>query len=297
MKIIKIIINILRFIKKIFVSIYIYTRFNIIKFSPSDYLSIAAIMKNEGQYIVEWIEYHLLLGVSKFYIYDNESDDNTKELLTPYIEKDIVDYNYCEGIGKQHFAYKKILKKARTKTYWLAVIDLDEFIVPVLNQNLPEFLKEFEGLAGIEINWLIYGSGGKDKNEKGLVLERFKDHAKNDFYKNKYVKTILNPRFAYYIHCHISDYIFGKYSVNPNKEKISMHYLERNIIHLDKIRINHYYCKSHEEFLKKRARGRGTKNTIETRFNPMENFEIHDKNDIKNDPIMDKYIKQLYNNE
>ena len=39
-------------------------------------LSFVAIVKNEAPYIVEWIEFHRLVGVDKFYIYDNESSEN-----------------------------------------------------------------------------------------------------------------------------------------------------------------------------------------------------------------------------
>ena len=48
-------------------------------------LAIVVIIKNEGKDIAEWIDYHIIAGVSKFYIYDNESTDNTKEILQPYI--------------------------------------------------------------------------------------------------------------------------------------------------------------------------------------------------------------------
>ncbi|MDR0485482.1 MAG: glycosyltransferase family 2 protein, partial [Elusimicrobiota bacterium] len=49
------------------------------------YLSVLAIAKNEAPYLKEWIEYHRALGVEKFYIYDNNSSDNTFEILKPYI--------------------------------------------------------------------------------------------------------------------------------------------------------------------------------------------------------------------
>ena len=57
-------------------------------------LSICAIMKNEGPYVKVWIDYHRLVGVKRFYIYDNESTDNMKEVLDPYIQKGIVVYKY-----------------------------------------------------------------------------------------------------------------------------------------------------------------------------------------------------------
>jgi hypothetical protein len=40
------------------------------------YLSICAIFKDEAPYLQEWIEFHRLLGVEKFYLYNNNSRDN-----------------------------------------------------------------------------------------------------------------------------------------------------------------------------------------------------------------------------
>ncbi len=58
---------------------------------PEYYLAVCAIAKNEGAYFEEWIEWHRKLGVEKFYIYDNESTDNTKEILAPYVESGLVE--------------------------------------------------------------------------------------------------------------------------------------------------------------------------------------------------------------
>ena len=55
-------------------------------------LGIVTISKNEGPYIQEWIEFHKLLGVKKFYFYDNDSDDNTREVLDKYIKDTSVTY-------------------------------------------------------------------------------------------------------------------------------------------------------------------------------------------------------------
>ena len=34
-------------------------------------VSICAMYKNEAKYILEWIEYHLMIGVDHFYLYNN----------------------------------------------------------------------------------------------------------------------------------------------------------------------------------------------------------------------------------
>lgn len=47
----------------------------------SNYLSICAVIKNEGPYLEEWIEFHRIQGVEHFYLYDNGSADQTKDIL------------------------------------------------------------------------------------------------------------------------------------------------------------------------------------------------------------------------
>lgn len=48
-------------------------------------LAICVIVKNEAPYMKEWIDYHRLVGVEKFYVYDNESTDSLLSVLAPYI--------------------------------------------------------------------------------------------------------------------------------------------------------------------------------------------------------------------
>ncbi|WP_172993723.1 glycosyltransferase family 2 protein, partial [Lactobacillus helveticus] len=68
-------------------------------------LSIVLIVKNEGKYIQEWIEYYKILGFSRFYIFDNDSTDDTKQKLKKYIDHGLVDYNVIHGKARQMDAY------------------------------------------------------------------------------------------------------------------------------------------------------------------------------------------------
>ena len=108
--------------------------------TPSHYLTVCAIAKNEGPYFKEWIEWHLSQGVDKFYIYDNESTDGTKDILKPYIEQGVVEYKYWPGYRRQLAAYDDCLEHHRFDSRWIAFIDLDEFIVPVRDKSIPDFL-------------------------------------------------------------------------------------------------------------------------------------------------------------
>jgi len=249
------------------------------------YLAVAVIVKNEGPYMYEWLEYHRMLGVTKFYVYDNESSDNLKVLLRPYINEGIVEYKYFSGKERQLAAYNNVLVRARQEVRWLAFIDVDEFIVLNSEGTINEFLRDFEEFPGIEINWVVYGSGGKESKEEGLVIERFKDHAEKNSPLNRHVKSIVNPRMVRCSYIHISKYLSNHKSVNEHKQKNVINFLQRNPS-LDKIRINHYFTKSHREFIEKKNRGRADSSELLAE----EHFRLHDRNEIKNDLTMDRFV-------
>ncbi|MCE5332002.1 MAG: glycosyltransferase family 92 protein [Bacteroidales bacterium] len=246
------------------------------KSPPKYYLTICAIAKNEGPYFKEWIEWHKKLGVEKFYIYDNESTDNTKEVLEPYINSGLVEYIYFPGKRQQLLAYDDCLEKHRLDARWIAVIDLDEFIVPQKDATIPEFLRKFESYPAVEINWLIYGSGGAREIAEGNVMDRFKYHSLPNHISNRHVKSIVNPRRVFcFIGCHEVARMSGR-TVDSHGEIIKKNFRDREP-QQDVIRINHYAVKSYEEFLNKRSRGRAR--TLKQRN--LEYFNQYDLNDIK----------------
>jgi hypothetical protein len=265
------------------------------KLSPADlplYLSVAAIVKNETPYIAEWIEYHRLVGVQKFFIYDNESTDNLRDFLEPYIDKGIVEYTYFPGKRQQVFAYNDVLRRYRHASFWIAFIDIDEFLGPVEAETIADFLRNFEDAPGLEINQVLYGSSGHQTKTEGLVLERFKDHSPLDFIINRGSKSIVNPRHVFFMAtAHVAEYFDGERSVNTNKNKNTMGSLDRPALH-DKLRLNHYACKSLEEFTSRMDLGRASS---PGKFS-VEEFYNRDHNEIKNDPIMDKYIQKIKHN-
>ena len=245
--------------------------------SPKYYLTVCAIAKNEGPYFQEWIEWHHRQGVEKFYIYDNESTDCTKEVLQPYIESGLVEYTYFPGYRKQLAAYDACLEKFRFDAHWIAFIDLDEFIVPLKDKTIPAFLRRFEGFPAVEVNWLIYGSGGAKTKTPGTMMERFKCHSFPNHYLNRHVKSIVDTRRVFtLVGCHEAARISG-YAADSHGNLIKKHFREREP-QQDVIRINHYAVRSYEEFLEKQNRGRasGTKRTVETEY-----FDRYDLNDVK----------------
>ena len=244
---------------------------------PEHYLTVCAIAKNEGPYFSEWIEWHRRQGVEKFYIYDNESTDGTRENLEPYVCSGLVEYRYWPGYRQQLAAYDDCFERHRLSARWIAFIDLDEFIVPVKDKSIPEFLRRFESVPVVEINWLVYGSGGAKTKTAGTMMERFKRHSVPSHYLNRHVKSIVDPRRVYgMIGCHEAARISG-HAADSHGERIRKNFRDREP-QQDVIRINHYAVRSYEEFLEKQARGRasGRQTTVQSAY-----FDQYDLNDIE----------------
>ena len=251
------------------------------------YLTLCAIAKNEGRYLQEWIEYHKMLGVEKFFIYDNESADNTREILQPYIDTNLVEYCYFPGKKMQLKAYANCVRKHKRHTKYLGFLDIDEFIVPIKHKTIPDYLRSLGRFSGVQMNWLVYGSGGAKKREKGFVMERFKDHSFADQKLNRHIKVILNPRLILRFFSAHRPVILGRY-IDSNGNITKKRFWDRTPVS-NQIRINHYALKSYEEFLEKRSRGRARFD----RKRGLDYFDNYDLNDIRNDSIMDKYIVEL----
>ena len=99
-------------------------------------VTICAIFKNEGKYFKEWIEWHKIIGIDHFYLYNNNSDDNYMDVLKPYIDEgtvDLIDWPYDQAQMK---AYADCIKNRSNEASWIGFIDLDEFIVPIQYNNI-----------------------------------------------------------------------------------------------------------------------------------------------------------------
>ena len=96
--------------------------------SEREGLAFVLIAKNEAPYIEEWINFHVKQGVTHFIIYDNESTDNFREVLEPYIKSGLVTYKILKGRRRQNDAYNMAVHDYKHKFRYMAFIDADEFM-------------------------------------------------------------------------------------------------------------------------------------------------------------------------
>lgn len=250
-------------------------------------LAIAVIAKNESAYINEWLAYHKLMGVEKVFLYDNDNMDNMRELLGPYIMDGYVVYNEMHGKRKQFEAYNDALNRYGRFTKYIAFIDCDEFMMPVdSDKGLLEIIESAfakdENAGGLGINWCIYGSSGyKTKPVGGLVLENFRHHSLVSHDRNFTIKTIVKPSCVVrFTHPHYPEYKQGCYGINSEGKIIP--YWCNEISEYTGIRLNHYYCKSWEEYVKRCALGRADIPGIK----PVEQFYKDDRNEVLDESML-----------
>lgn len=226
-------------------------------------ISICAIFKNEAPYLKEWIEFHRLVGIEHFYMYNNNSEDNFRIVLEPYIESGLVtliDWPYKQ---KQMESYKDCINKYAFETKWIGFIDIDEFIIPKSTDTVYEFLKCFEKNRGsVNVYWRVYGTSGLiDRDLNGLVTEDFTtcwpkycDIGKC-FYNTSYGFDDKSEKGKQLHHKFWANWkgqdippvnIFDKVCIGNVNEANTMDF---------PIQINHYFTKSYKEYAMKRAKG------------------------------------------
>ncbi|WP_293158699.1 glycosyltransferase family 92 protein [Okeania sp. SIO2C9] len=249
---------------------------------------MCAIMKNEGPYLREWLEFHKLVGVERFYLYNNNSADRTLDIVRPYRENhEVVLTNWPVQNGQQMKAYNHFLQKYKNESKWIAFIDLDEFLFPTEKNDLREILEEFPDVPAIGVNWLIFGTSGYEKKPEGLQIENFTKRGKEDFKANLNFKCIVRSEFT--LECttpHHFVYVNDGVAVSENYEKLSAKVSPQHSV--NKLRINHYFTRSMEESLNKIKRGRATVN----KNRKIAEINYHDRNDVE-DLTIHRYIPLL----
>ncbi|MCR4892811.1 MAG: glycosyltransferase family 92 protein [Lachnospiraceae bacterium] len=260
-----------------------------------DELGFGVIVQNEARYLPEWIEYHKLIGVSRFFIYNNESSDNIEEVLEPYITEGTVTYYNWPGQAQQQIVYDHIINNYQNEVRLMGFLDADEFLLPLGEQSVLEILddifKKDTHVAGVGMNWLLFGSSGFEKEPEGLVIRNFLRCSEPNFDKNKFVKLICDPRQVLYPSSpHLIRYKESYYSVNEDGDRLNTFYNNLGPEGCKKLQINHYYTKSMEYWEKKKLKGGSAFYGKNTRN--WGKFIVNDRNEMEDRRIL-KYADSV----
>jgi glycosyltransferase involved in cell wall biosynthesis len=219
------------------------------------YLAVCAIYRNEGPYLREWVELHRLVGVEKFFLYDNGSTDDHREQLAPYIADGSVEVQSWPQDFGQITAYAHCLEACRDRARWIAFIDLDEFLFSPTLAPLPGILADYEQHPGVVVNWALFGSSGHKTRPDGLVIENYLWRVRDDGGRNRHVKSIVDPRRTLHsrgLNPHCFAYSEG-FAVDEEGRPLDRKPFGRtDEVSFARLRVNHYYIKSEEQWAQKR---------------------------------------------
>jgi hypothetical protein len=236
--------------------------------APAHYLSACAVYRDEGPYLREWIAFHRLMGVERFYLYNNRSsDDGHREALAPYVDEGVVvlhewpdclPANVVTGEAVQTATFQHCLQNYGDRSRWITFLDLDEFLFSPSGRPLPEVLREYERWPGVGVNWAVYGPSGHRSMPSGPVIENFVRRTDEREY-NRHIKSIADPRRVQNF-CLAHFFVYHgdlRFAVDENHRPIDGRPLSKTAeVSFERLRVNHYQTKSEEEMRRKLSRVR-----------------------------------------
>jgi hypothetical protein len=217
------------------------------------YLAACTIYRDDADYLGEWIEFHRLVGVERFVLYDNGSTDDHGDVLAPYLE---------EGAAIRHEwpmpflgengrpramvqAFEHCVGAHRDDARWIAFLDVDEFLFSPTGAVLPELLPTYERFPGVLVERAEFGSSGHTAKPHGLVIENYVERRELRPDDRAQYKTILDPARA--ARCRNAHKFVYHEGVPVDEEMSPVTRLRRNPDSRSRFKIHHYASKSLEE--------------------------------------------------
>lgn len=256
------------------------------------YLTACCIAKDEERDLEEWLEFHRLVGVEHFYVYDNASRDRTTDILDRYSDVGLVTRVSWPGFPGQLSAYEDALRSFGGETAWLAFIDVDEFLFPSSGADLRDTLESYEEFPALAAFWLCFAASGHRRRPEGLLIEHFRCRPADDFPPNGVFKSIVQPdrTTGSAGNAHQFRHVGGEI-VDERRRPLGDVSLPVATPAHDVIRINHYFTKSAEEWWRKTRRGRPETNDPALR-RTWDEFRIYDQNDVE-DLTIQRFAPEL----
>lgn len=237
---------------------------------------ILTVIKNEQEYLDEWIRYHLDLGIDHIFIFEDIDSDSHKEITDKYkdnvtlnsvftvldeeTQKLVKEYKINKNGNPQPIYIKNGLLYLKGLNFydWCFVIDNDEFItLETLNDNINDTLMLFNSYDAIILQHKTYGANGlihkPDYSNYGVIDIFDKEmcgyiptNNKMGFTKTCYNLNTFKEDFFWYIHQPSDKCNFCRTNFERNRTKQIY----------DKMYIRHYITKSWEEYIwKRKTRG------------------------------------------
>lgn len=264
--------------------------------------AVVCIVKNEGQYLREFVEYYKNLGFTRIIMYDNNDIDGETvyPVINDYIASGYVILYNVRGLRAiQMAAYYEAYNKYYKEYDWFAFIDCDERIVLNRHKNISEYLSQerFNDAEGITLFWKCYTDGNMIYNDGRPLMHRFTEESKTNR-----VLNVINKFSKYIIRGNIdkvannSNYFFDPHAMpldkmyDCNGNKYTVFYCPKNDPVYGDAYVNHYMTKTISEFIKQKyLNTAGTSGKIRDDFSYF--FSVNEITQEKLDYIKSKGIE------
>lgn len=125
----------------------------------NDEIIFSTIVKDEDDFMIPWIEYHLKLGITRFIIYDNSTNFTLSTILNDYIKKNIVllikwtypYFNKISGLSGQTTQQNHSIYAFRNSKY-IGLFDIDEYINIQGMSNIHHFFENLIIRENIDVD-------------------------------------------------------------------------------------------------------------------------------------------------
>jgi hypothetical protein len=211
---------------------------------PEPYLSVSACLGYEAPYLYEWIEFHRLVGVERFFLYNNGDRETHREMLEPYVEDGVVVLTEWPEFPPQVGAAKDCIARYREDSRWIAFVDTDEFLFSATGRPVSDVLRDYEEHPGVGVNWVLFGPSGHRSKPPGLVIENYVQRL--PMAGPKFIKSVVDPaRTTDCVNPHAFLYE-GDGAVDENHYPVF--YEATAYVCHSVLQVNHYVTRSEEEF-------------------------------------------------
>jgi Glycosyltransferase family 92 len=233
-------------------------------------IAVCAIFKDEAPYLLEWLAFHKLIGVDLFFLYDNDSSDGGSDIIARSdFARNVKLIPWSDRPG-QLSAYNHFRVHYAPQFTWVAFIDIDEFIMPVVGSSIRDIVLRpvYDPFAAILMQWRVFGPSGHHNRPDGLVLENYTYRMPDQDSTSRHIKSLVRPEKLESIdytphaaecsgpHCNTRGDPVLPYAIQPTE------------CH-DVMVVNHYFTKSRADWLAKVRRGKAdARDPVANPYNP-----------------------------
>ncbi|SIS91134.1 Glycosyl transferase family 2 [Roseivivax lentus] len=140
-------------------------------------ITAVTCVKNEGPFLLEWVAFHRLLGVTDFLFYSNDCTDGTDALLDALEARGGVIHlpNPAEGRNYQMEALKDAAHQSVVKAAdWVWIADVDEFLnIHVGDHTIPALVAACGDPGAISVTFQFFANDGVTAFEDRPVIAQF----------------------------------------------------------------------------------------------------------------------------